>query len=65
MMKAQIDRNKIFAFRTSSDFANRFDDLCIRLGYNRSEIVRYALKQFYNSHFNNPELFRKVRQDLY
>ncbi len=57
-------RNQIFAVRTTKDFVKQFDGLCDRLGFNRSEVVRYALKQFFNNHFNNPELFRKVRQDL-
>jgi hypothetical protein len=37
------DRNQIFAFRTTKDFTKKFDELCERLGYCRSEVVRYAL----------------------
>lgn len=65
MVSKLSTRNQIFAVRTTKDFVKQFDGLCERLGHNRSEVVRYALKQFFNSHFNNPELFRKVRQDLY
>ena len=51
--------------RATADFINKFDGLCDRLGYNRSEVVRYCLKQFYLSHFNNPELFQKVRKEMF
>lgn len=59
------DRNQILGIRTSNDFVSKFDSLCERLGYNRSEIIRYVLKRFYNDHFNNPENFQKVRKDMY
>jgi hypothetical protein len=36
------DRNQIFAFRTTKDFTKKFDELCDRLGYCRSEVVRYT-----------------------
>ena len=36
------DRNQIFAFRTTRDFTSKFDQLCDRLGYCRSEVVRYT-----------------------
>ena len=64
MSKALI-RNQILGIRTTNDFIKKFDSLCDRLGYNCSEITRYALKRFYNEHFNNPEGFTKVRKDLY
>jgi metal-responsive CopG/Arc/MetJ family transcriptional regulator len=64
LSKALI-RNQILGIRTTNDFIKKFDSLCDRLGYNRSEIIRYALKRFYNEHFNNPEGFSKVRKDLY
>jgi len=58
-------RNQILGIRTTNDFVKKFDSLCDRLGYNRSEIIRYALKRFYNEHFNNPEGFSRIRKDLY
>jgi len=64
LSKALI-RNQILGIRTTEDFVKKFDSLCERLGQNRSEIIRYALKRFYNEHFNNPEGFTKVRKDLY
>ncbi len=60
-----LNRNQILGIRTTNDFVKKFDSLCERLGYNRSEIIRYALKRFYNEHFNNPEGFTRVRKDLY
>lgn len=36
------DRNQIFAFRTTKDFTKKFDELCERLGYCRSVVVRYT-----------------------
>lgn len=64
MSKALI-RNQILGIRTTNDFIKKFDLLCERLGFNRSEIIRYALKRFYNEHFNNPEGFSRVRKELY
>ena len=51
--------------RATVDFISKFDSLCDRLGYNRSEIIRYALKRFYNEHFNNPENFKRVRNEMF
>lgn len=59
------DRNQILGIRTTNDFVSKFDSLCERLGYNRSEIIRYVLKRFYNDHFNNPENFQRVRKEMY
>jgi metal-responsive CopG/Arc/MetJ family transcriptional regulator len=64
LSKALI-RNQILGIRTTNDFIKKFDSLCDRLGHNRSEIIRYALKRFYNEHFNNPDGFSKIRKDLY
>ncbi len=64
-MSKVLNRNQILGIRTTNDFVVKFDSLCDRLGYNRSEIIRYVLKRFYNEHFNNPEGFTKVRKDLY
>jgi len=60
-----ISRNQIVGIRSSSDFLNKFDELCERLGYNRSEVIRYCLKRFLNEHWNNPENFQKVRKDMF
>ncbi len=58
-------RNQILGVRTSVEFINKFDSLCDRLGYNRSEVIRYCLKRFFNEHFNNSENFQRARKELF
>ena len=58
-------RNQILGIRATNDFARKFDELCERLGYNRSIIIRYALNKFYNDNYNNPTNFNQARQDLF
>ena len=64
-MKTHGNRNQFLAVRTSTEFVDKFDGLCERLGFNRSEVLRYCLKRFYNEHFNNPENFKRVRQEMF
>lgn len=64
-MNKSVSRNQILGVRATNDFINKFDGLCERLGYNRSEVVRYCLKQFYLSHFNNSENFQKARREMF
>ncbi len=64
-MTTNSHRNQNLGIRTTQEFVNKFDSLCDRLGYNRSEIIRYALKRFYNEHFNNPENFTRVRKEMF
>ena len=64
-MNNKVGRNQILGIRTTSDFINKFDGLCDRLGYNRSEVIRYCLKKFHNEHFNNPENFTKARREMF
>ena len=59
------NRNQIFAVRTTIEFVQKFDALCDRLGYNRSEVARYCLKKFFNEHFNNSENFHRARKELF
>lgn len=58
-------RNQIFAVRTTEDFVNKFDQLCNRLGHNRSEVVRYCLKRFLNEHWNSSENFQRARKEMF
>jgi metal-responsive CopG/Arc/MetJ family transcriptional regulator len=60
-----LSRNQILGIRTTNDFINKFDGLCDRLGYNRSEVVRYCLKKFFNEHYNNSENFQKARKEMF
>jgi metal-responsive CopG/Arc/MetJ family transcriptional regulator len=61
----KVGRNQILGIRTTSDFINKFDGLCDRLGYNRSEVIRYCLKKFFNEHFNNSENFQRARKEMF
>lgn len=65
MSNEHNNKNQILAVRATKDFIKKFDELCDRLGYCRSDVVRYALKQFFNSHWNNSENFRTVRKEMY
>lgn len=64
-MNNKVGRNQIMGIRTTQDFVNKFDGLCERLGYNRSEIIRYCLKKFFNEHFNNSENFQRARKEMF
>ena len=63
-MTSSINRNQMLGVRATKEFVQKFDGLCERLGYNRSEVIRYCLKTFFNEHFNNPEKFRKARSEM-
>ena len=59
------NRNQILGVRATNQFVNKFDELCDRLGHNRSEVSRYCLKRFLNEHWNNSDNFRKARSELF
>ena len=64
-MNNKVGRNQILGVRANNDFINKFDGLCDRLGYNRSEVIRYCLKKFFNEHFNNSENFQRARKEMF
>ena len=64
-MNNKVGRNQMLGIRTTNEFINKFDGLCERLGYNRSEVIRYCLKKFFNEHFNNSENFQKAREEMF
>ena len=64
-MNNKVCRNQMLGIRTTNEFINKFDGLCERLGYNRSEVIRYCLKKFFNEHFNNSENFQKARKEMF
>lgn len=64
-MNNSLSRNQILGIRTTHDFINKFDGLCDRLGYNRSEVIRYCLKKFFNEHYNNSENFQRARMEMF
>lgn len=59
------NRNQLLAIRATHDFVNKFDALCERLGHNRSSVIRYALNDFFNNHYNNTANFTKAKQELF
>ena len=58
-------RNQILGVRATNQFVNKFDELCDRLGHNRSEVIRYCLKRFLNEHWNNSENFIQAQSELF
>lgn len=64
-MNKDVHRTRNLGVRTAEDFVNKFDILCERLGHNRSEVVRYCLKKFFNEHWNNPENFSRVKKEMF
>jgi metal-responsive CopG/Arc/MetJ family transcriptional regulator len=64
-MTKVLNRNQIIGIRTTDDFVRKFDELCDRLGFNRSEVIRYCLKRFHNEHFNHPENFTRARREMF
>lgn len=59
------ERNQVVGFRATQDFTNRFDELCHRLGHNRSSVARYALNAFIRSNWNNDENLERAKQEMY
>lgn len=64
-MNKSVGRNQILGVRATNQFVNKFDELCHRLGHNRSEVIRYCLKRFLNEHWNNSENFQKARKEMF
>jgi metal-responsive CopG/Arc/MetJ family transcriptional regulator len=62
---SSVVRNQILGVRSTIEFVNKFDELCDRLGHNRSEVVRYCLKRFLNEHWNNSENFQRARKEMF
>ncbi len=60
-----VSRNQILGIRSTKDFISKFDELCDRLGYNRSEVIRYCLKRFLHENWNSSESFQRVRKEMF
>lgn len=58
-------RNQLLGVRATREFVSKFDELCSRLGANRSAVIRYCLKRFLREHWNSSENFKRVRSELY
>jgi hypothetical protein len=59
------NRNTLIGVRATIDFTKKFDELCSRLGQNRSNVVRYALNSFIRNNWNNTENFTRAREEMY
>jgi metal-responsive CopG/Arc/MetJ family transcriptional regulator len=64
-MSKLLTRSQILGVRATNDFVAEFDKLCNLLGYNRSEVIRYCLKQFYNENTANNENFQRTRTNMF
>lgn len=64
-MNKNHQRDQILGIRASAEFVQKFDTLCSRLGFNRSEVIRYCLKRFFNEHYNNSENFQRARKEMF
>jgi metal-responsive CopG/Arc/MetJ family transcriptional regulator len=60
-----VIRNQILGVRATREFVTKFDELCERLGANRSSVIRYCLKRFLREHWNSSENFKRARAELY
>jgi metal-responsive CopG/Arc/MetJ family transcriptional regulator len=63
-MNKRIKRSYVLGVRANIEFLDKFDDLCLRLGYNRSEVIRYCLNKFFNQNLNNPKVFQQTKSEL-
>jgi hypothetical protein len=57
-------RNQILGIRTTTGFVSRFDELCLKLDSNRSEVARYCLNRFLEAN-KNPDTFAKIKKELF
>ncbi len=65
MKTSTFKRNQIVGFRAATDFTNRLDVLCQRLGRNRSQVARYALQNLMRSISNSPEGVAQLRSEIF
>lgn len=65
MSDSTFKRNQIVGFRAATDFTNKLDVLCQRLGRNRSQVSRYALQTLMRSIWNSPEGLERLRNDIF
>ena len=64
-MNRVIARSYVLGVRASDEFIGQFDNHCLRLGYNRSEGVRYCLKRFLYELWNNAEIIQKAQKEMF
>jgi hypothetical protein len=63
-MIRKINRNCVLGVRANSEFIDKLDDLCFKLGHNRSEVVRYCLNRFLYENLDS-ENFRRAQVEMF
>jgi predicted transcriptional regulator len=58
-------RNTLLSIRSTSDQAIRLDDVALKIGCSRSQLVRTALYLFINECTANPATFNKVKAHIF
>ncbi len=64
-MNYKSSRNRIIGIRETHEFVRNFEALCENLGHNRSKVIRYCLKKFFIEHYNNLEMVRRARKEMF
>lgn len=59
------NREKIVAFKTSSDFVALLNELCIQLGACRSDVLRLAVSDFVKLNLIDVAVFAETKRNLY
>lgn len=64
-MNTTFKRKQIFGIRTTNQFVVDFDQLCSRLGHNRSEVARYCLKKFLIENGKDQSQLQRIKNELF
>ncbi len=59
------NREKIVAFKTSSDFIALLNELCIQLDAGRSDVLRLAVSDFVKLNLIDAAVFAETKRNLY
>ncbi len=59
------NRDQILGVRITNEFIERFDLLCDRLGYKRSEVVRFCLNRFLMENIASEDTLHRTKSELF
>lgn len=59
------NREKIVAFKTSSEFVALLNELCVQLGAGRSDVLRLAVSDFVMLNLIDATVFAESKRKLY
>ena len=59
------NREKIVAFKTSSDFIALLNELCIQLDAGRFDVLRLAVSDFVKLNLIDAAVFAETKRNLY